>query len=732
MPEVFKGPMEEFLKNFKVKEKIEKDPFFYRNKKIGKTECRHLHAFEVEILVKNNNFAENWNEILVTDEFDPKLVKNCEFYGRITIGKLQKNFLDKNDLRLPVGLSNSTIISCDIGDNVVIRNVSYLSHYIIGNNCILFNIGEMVTTFNARFGNGIVKEGDDESTRIWLEICNENQGRKILPFDNLITADAYIWSKFRDDKKLMKKLIDITESAYDKKGGYYGKIGACTVIKNCRIIKNVNIGEHAYVKGANKLKNLTIHSSLEEQTQIGEGVELVNGIIGFASKIFYGSKAVRFVTGRNTQLKYGARLLNSVLGDNSTVSCCEILNNLIFPFHEQHHNNSFLIASTVMGQANIAAGATIGSNHNSRSPDGEIIAGRGFWPGLCTNFKHNSKFASFTLIAKGNYQYELNITYPFSLISTDGNELPIKIIPAYWFTYNMFAIARNNFKFKERDKRVIKIQNIETDFLAPDSISEILYAIKKLYLLIGEKISSNKNIGEDELIKIGKNYCATQKEEIELFDKDVMNKLGGLIIKPIRAIKEYITMCKYFTFRSLIEYLGIKEGKSSIDLNNFIESVQNIKKNKLYTKWINVGGQLMPEEELLIITKKIKDGLLKNWDEVHKAYDFLWDKYNLQKTRFSIYALEEILEKKIENLTISNWKELIKEVIDINEKIYERSYSSRLKDYESSFRKMTYNNKKEMLSVLGDIKDNTFLQELKKETERFSSIYKTILLSVKN
>ena len=63
----------------------------------------------------------------------------------------------------------------------------------------------------------------------------------------------------------------------------------------------------------------------------------------------------------------------------------------------------------------MAAGATIGSNHNSRGADGEIIAGRGFWPGLCVSLKHNSKFASFTIIAKGDYPAELNIPIPFSL-----------------------------------------------------------------------------------------------------------------------------------------------------------------------------------------------------------------------------------------------------------------------------------------------------------------------------
>ena len=208
-------------------------------------------------------------------------------------------------------------------------------------------------------------------------------------------------ASYRSDEVLMQKFKEFTEKKFDKRRGYYGKIGDRTVIKNCRIIKDVWIGSDAYIKGANKLKNLTINSSAEAQTQIGEGCELVNGIIGFGCRLFYGVKAVRFILASHSQLKYGARLINSYLGDNSTISCCEVLNSLIFPAHEQHHNNSFLMCiAYVMGQSNMAAGATIGSNHNSRGADGEIVAGRGFWPGLCVSLKHNSKFASFTTDCK--------------------------------------------------------------------------------------------------------------------------------------------------------------------------------------------------------------------------------------------------------------------------------------------------------------------------------------------
>src|SRR5690606_23527330 len=169
-------------------------------------------------------------------------------------------------------------------------------------------------------------------------------------------------------------------------------------------------------------------------------------------------------------LKYGARLINSFLGDNSTISCCEVLNSLIFPAHEQHHNNSFLCAALVMGQSNMAAGATVGSNHNSRAADGEIVAGRGFWPGLCESLKHNSRFASYTLIAKGDFMYELDIRLPFAVVSNDAAIDQLVILPAYWFLYNMYAVMRINTIFLNLDRRTLTNQYFVYDVSAPDIV----------------------------------------------------------------------------------------------------------------------------------------------------------------------------------------------------------------------------------------------------------------------
>ena len=54
------------------------------------------------------------------------------------------------------------------------------SHYIIDDDVIIANV-EMSCTSHSKFGNGILKEGEKEDVRIWLE-RNENRGRKVLPF----------------------------------------------------------------------------------------------------------------------------------------------------------------------------------------------------------------------------------------------------------------------------------------------------------------------------------------------------------------------------------------------------------------------------------------------------------------------------------------------------------------------------------------------------------------------
>ena len=695
---------------------------------------RNLSKAEIEILLKNGNVSdfEDWSNVLVSSidgEFNPQLIYNSHFSGFVVLGRIKHAVLKFHDLELVAGIYNSNLIDVIVSDDVVIRNVKYLKNYRIGNRVILFNIQEMSCTEHSKFGNGWLKKDETEDVRVWIGVGNENDNRAVLPFESMITADAYLWSRRRDDSLLMKRFIKITENENDKSKRTFGIVEDEAVIKNTTLLKDAKIGKCAYIKGAFKLKNITVLSSEEEESQIGEGVELVNGIMGYGSRIFYQAVAVRFVIGRNCQLKYGARLLNSILGDNSTVSCCELLNNLIFPFHEQHHNSSFLIATTILGQSNIAAGATIGSNHNSRSPDGEIYAGRGFWPGLCSDFKHNSKFASFVLVSKGSYQHELNITYPFSLVAFKAEQEPIHIIPAYWFLFNMFAIARNNYKFKKRDKRVQKVQHIETDPLAPDAMQEVLVALDRLILLTRDylkKISEENVLSartEQEELQAAKDYLHQNTEaDFTLFDLQAQKKYGATIFKPVKAYKEYRKILKYFAARSIIEYC-----KSNGYEKFSREVLEKIEKISLFTEWTNAGGQIIPTIKINQLCEKIKSGQINSWNEIHSYYDSCQKNYELYKCRYALYILEKLYTRPILEFSSEIFQDIIDDVTIVSTDMYRDSIYSRQKDYTDPFRAMTYENQEEMTAVLGTIDDNEFLHILRAQTESFNLDLRVIL-----
>ena len=683
------------------------NPYLIRNRQSDSSRYRHLTSKEIEILVKNSNSAESWDKILVSENFNPTLVKNCEFWGMVRIGDLERGYLEYHKLRLPIGITDSTIISCDIGDNCVIRNVHYLSHYILGRQCILFNIDEMITVDNAKFGHGILKEGEDEEVRIWIELANENGNRAVLPFGGMLPADAYIWSRNRADTLLQKRLVEITDQLCDRQRGYYGVVGDFSVIKNSRTIKNVNFGAHSYVKGANKLKNLTVQSSKEEPGQIGEGVELVNGIIGYGNRIFYGVKAVRFVTGRNVQLKYGARLINSYLGDNSTISCCEVLNNLIFPFHEQHHNNSFLIASTVQGQANIAAGATIGSNHNSRSPDGEILAKRGFWPGLNSSFKHNSVFAPFALIAKGMYYAEINLKLPFTLLSPGNATDEINLYPGYWFKHNMYALARNSWKFAKRDKRVIKEQHIETDYLAPDTVESMFEGLEILQNAINKTL--NQHLTLSEIIENQKQIDTSARVILD----DVLNHGKAFVLKPAQGVALFFQMIEYYGGRALIEFFNDLKDESA-NAETWLKQVEQ-SLGTYMREWENLGGQIIPKQAVQNLFEAIKKGEINSWPEIHAFYDAQWQAYPQQKRTHAIHSLLRLHDRQ--GLDVSFVKEVLQRTAHTMQEIVERAFKSREKDYTNPYRQATYEDEREMEAVLGSVDSNSFLIELKENSE---------------
>jgi hypothetical protein len=92
---IIKTRIEKLGYNFITQEYLpsKKDEYYLRNvQNRSGINYRNLTAYEIEALVKNRNTSDDWNKILVSDAFNPDLVRNCKFFGLIRIGKLEPCF----------------------------------------------------------------------------------------------------------------------------------------------------------------------------------------------------------------------------------------------------------------------------------------------------------------------------------------------------------------------------------------------------------------------------------------------------------------------------------------------------------------------------------------------------------------------------------------------------------------------------------------------------------------
>ena len=81
----------------------------------------------------------------------------------------------------PVGVYDSRIRNCDVGDNVLFSGVRNLANYVLKKDILLFDLETLAAIGESSFGNG---------TR--LSVLNEVGGRTLTIFDRLSARVAYL------------------------------------------------------------------------------------------------------------------------------------------------------------------------------------------------------------------------------------------------------------------------------------------------------------------------------------------------------------------------------------------------------------------------------------------------------------------------------------------------------------------------------------------------------------
>jgi hypothetical protein len=164
----------------------------------------------------------------------------------------------------------------------------------------------------------------------------------------------------------------------------------------------------------------------------------------------------------------------------------EVTSCLLGPFVGFHHQALLIAAFWPEGKGNVGYGANVGSNHTSKAPDQEFWPGEGTFLGLGVNIKYPADLsrAPYSIIATGVTTLPQKVTFPFSLInspsSTFAGVSPAynEIIPAWQLVDNMFALKRNEGKYKARNKA--KRTQFEFDVFRLNIIDLMINASRRL------------------------------------------------------------------------------------------------------------------------------------------------------------------------------------------------------------------------------------------------------------
>jgi hypothetical protein len=210
--------------------------------------------------------------------------------------------------------------------------------------------------------------------------------------------------------------------------------------------------------------------------------------------------------------------------------------------------------------------------------------------------------------------------------------------------YNIYALARNAWKYTDRDKRIEKIQYLETDFLAPDSVNEVLKSLELLKLFTGQayqrQYPSNKKLNDKEISGIGEALLEQDNivvDDLEITAVGVENSDRKVMLTKVRiAYHLYKELIQYHAALQLAELLK-KNGK---DLYGILKGLPAV--SATVANWSNIGGQLIPEPALKKFLEDIKTNKIKSWDQVHDFYKTQGSNYPADKLQHSLSAYKQV------------------------------------------------------------------------------------------
>ena len=159
----------------------------------------------------------------------------------------------------------------------------------------------------------------------------------------------------------------------------------------------------------------------------------------------------------------------------------------------------------------------------------------------------------------------------------------------------MYALARNSWKFQKRDKRISKVQNIEFETFAPDTIEEIFIARHLLEIWtakawLRQDGKSGDMTDTSELVKTGRELLSGKEDivnRLEILGENMENtRRKVMILKTYKAYHAYGDMLHHYAVKNLLAYFDAHPEAT-------VTSMRKDLKNERQQELVNLGGQIM-------------------------------------------------------------------------------------------------------------------------------------------
>lgn len=593
---------------------------------------KKLTANQIAVLEAQSCRCDDWSNITVDPDFNPKYVRNVNFSGQIRLGAFNKEFTLAGGIRKHSGIYHATLHNVAVGDDCMIEHIrNYIANYVIGARSYIENVTDLITYGETSFGNGTA-----------VSVLNETGGREVYIHDNLTSHEAYMMALYRYNPALTTAMKAMVDNYVQEVTSSFGVIGEDVEILDAMHIVNVKIGSHTKIKGTSRLRNGSIISCKEAPVIIGMNVIADDFIIESGSEVTDGVMISRCFLGQACKLGHGYSASDSLFFSNCHGENGEACALFAGPYTVTHHKSTLLIAG-MFSFMNAGSGSNQSNHMYKLGPIHQGILERGAKTTSDSYILFPAKIGAFSLVM-GRHVNNLDTTdLPFSyLIEQQGVTY---IIPGV--NLKSVGTIRDVKKWPSRDGRKdpLLLDQINFNHLSPFTVQKMFNGIE-----IMEKLKEASGHRAD-------NY----------YYKKAIIRNAALF----KGIKYYETAITKFLGNSFISRIEKADLSSDEGLRKAL-----VKDSETGTgAWSDISGLIAPASTIEGICNDITSGILKDTVSLRERFKQINDNYYSYEWTWAYDAMERFWGIDLSSITRSKAAEIVRQwknaVVSLDKLIYD-------------------------------------------------------------